>query len=395
MQATITRTTATLSCRSSRITQREHVTIEDVFDAYYDCRRHKRSKRSAVEYELNYEMENYRLWQELNAMTYKPGTSTAFCVTRPKLREVFAAGFRDRVVHHLLIGRINWAVESRLSDSACACREGKGTLYAARRLRDMMNAEPVDWYVKGDIRGFFMSIRKDILLRLVCDVIRDVVNNDVDWWMWLAEVVVTHRPELDCELHGNTRLWDGLPDNKTLFKTGGVGVPIGNLTSQVFANLYLAEFDKWVISRLGSDMRYIRYADDFVMIHPDKRVLLGLVNEARDWLRCERGLALHEHKVTIQRVCRGVGFVGCLVKGGVIHPGRRLRANALGVSRRWAGKPEHSAEERVKLRNTYNSYSGLLRHLASYRLRRKMWRSLGDYRNLNNINMNKIKITRQ
>ena len=80
---------------------------------------------------MDYEMANYGLWKELNDMTYKPGTSVAFCVTIPKLREVFAADFKDRVVHHLLIGKINDEIENRMTDCAIACRKGKGTLYGA------------------------------------------------------------------------------------------------------------------------------------------------------------------------------------------------------------------------------------------------------------------------
>ena len=234
-------------CRSSRTTEREHVTIEEVFDAYYDCRKHKRSKRSAVEYEMNYELQNYELWRDLNDMTYKPGTSIAFCVTTPKLREVFAADFRDRIVHHLFINKINTEVERRLTDGCCACREGKGTLYAARRLRDMMSREPDGWYARCDIRGFFMAIDKAVLSRLVNDVVCRCVKTDLAWWLWLADTLIWHRPELDCEKHGNVRLWDDLADNKTLFRTGGRGLPIGNLTSQVLANLYLAALDEFAI----------------------------------------------------------------------------------------------------------------------------------------------------
>ena len=392
LPTTTTRTTATLSCRSSRTTEREHVTIEEVFGAYYDCRKHKRSKRSAVEYEMNYELRNYELWRNLNDMTYKPGTSIAFCVTTPKLREVFAADFRDRIVHHLFINKINAEVERRLTDGCCACREGKGTLYAARRLRDMMSREPDGWYARCDIRGFFMAIDKAVLSRLVNDVVCRCVKTDLAWWLWLADTLIWHRPELDCEKHGNVRLWDGLADNKTLFRTGGRGLPIGNLTSQVLANLYLAAFDEFAIGLLGGEHRYLRYADDFILIHPEKGVLTDVVGSIRKWLDSERKLELHPKKVCIQPVRRGVKFVGYYVKGGVIHPGRRVRTNALLLCRKWSMNGEHTDDERLRLMTRYNSYSGLLKHTASWKIRRKMWRSLGDYEKITNINMNKIKV---
>ena len=388
-RTTTTRTTVISLFRSSHTTK-EHVTIEDVFDAYYDCRKHKRNTESSVRYEMDYEMANYGLWKELNDMTYKPGTSVAFCVTIPKLREVFAADFKDRVVHHLLIGKINDEIENRMTDCAIACRKGKGTLYGARRLREMMKEG--GWYVKCDISGFFMSIDKDVLYRIVEDVVRKAIKEDVDWWLWLAKEIVYHRPEKDCELHGDKTLWKRLPDNKTLFRTNGRGLPIGNLTSQVFANLYLAAFDSWVVDRLGSEMRYIRYADDFVMIHPDKDYLLKILSGSRKWLKENRGLSLHERKVVIQKVERGVRFTGYFVKNGIIHPGKRARHNALLLATEWGEKETHTKEERRRMMCRYNSYMGLLSHCSSYKIRRKTWRLLGDYSGIVNINMKKIAV---
>ena len=392
---TTTRTTATLSCPSSRTTAREHVTIDEVFDAYHDCRRHKRWSVGAVEFELDYELGCYGLYRELNAMTYKPGPSTAFCVPRPRLREVFAAGFRDRIVHHLLILRINGVIENRLGDCAVACRKGKGVVYGVRRLKQMLDAEPDGWLARCDIEGFFMSIDKSLLMPLVEDVVREACTTDTDWWLWLARVIVMHRPELDCVVRGNADLWRLLPDNKTLFKTGGRGLPIGNLPSQVLANLYMAAFDEWATQQLGGGVRYVRYADDFVMVHPDKRHLLRTLGLARQWLEEHRHLKLHRRKVVVQPVCRGVAFTGSFIKGGIVHVGRRQRTGAMLLAGEWSRKPEHTDDERRRLCVRYNSYCGLLRQGASYFLRRTMWRRLGDYKGIININNIKIKNKKQ
>ena len=390
LPTTTTRTTATLSCRSSRITQGEHVTIEEVFDAYYDCRRHKRSKQSAVRYELDYELENYRLWRELNAMTYSPATSTAFCVTRPKLREVFAADFRDRIVHHLLYNKLNWMFETELTDCAFACREGKGTLYGARYVRQAMDELGGDaWYVKCDVSGFFMAIDRGILFREIERIMRKYwKDGPLDWWLWLVRTVVMHRPEQNCEIRGNARLWEGLPEDKSLFCSDGIGLPIGNLTSQVFANVYMGIFDRWILSRLDGG-RYGRYVDDFIIIHTDKRLLTRLLGEARDFLGSELKLRLHPHKVTIQQVRRGVLFTGTFIKGSLLLPGKRLRNGAVSAARGWTGGNEEHLRKKVC---SLNSYYGLLIHLSSYRLRKKMWRSLGSYEHLNLINNKKLKI---
>lgn len=403
LPTTTTRTTVTLSFQPSRVTQREHVTIDEVFDAYYDCRRHKRSKRSAVDYEMRYELNNYELWRELNTMIYKPTTSIAFCVTRPKLREVFAANFRDRVVHHLFIGKINAAVERRLTDCTCACRKEKGTLYAIRRVAQQLrcnvnvnenqnvNENKNGWYARLDIKGFFMSIDKTILMPLVREVVMDSVEEDVDWWLWLAETIIMHRPEEDCDIHGRRDLWQYLPDNKTLFRTNGRGVPIGNLPSQVLANLYLADFDRFIISRVG-EHNYTRYADDFIITCDDKNRLLRLIADARVWLAVNRRLSLHPRKVALQPVSRGVLFTGCFIKNGIIHAGSRLRKNAIGVCEDYNSKDIHTDKERVDLRNRFNSYCGLLKHTASYRIRRKMWRRIGEYKYFYIKNMSNLKI---
>lgn len=381
-------------CRSSSIPQMEYVTIEEVFDAYYSCRQKKRRKESALRYEMDYELENYRLYEELNAMTYKPGTSIAFCVTMPKLREVFAADFRDRIVHHLLVNRFNPFIEARLTDNAFACRKDKGNLYGARKMSAMMEEMKDGWYVKCDIQGFFMSIDKDILFGMLRDVIIESGCENVDWWLWLAETVVKHRPELDCELHGWTHLWRWLPNDKTLFRTNGKGLPIGNLTSQVLANLYMAGFDRWAMDRLGKDGRFGRYVDDFVIMHRDRKVLLQILSEARNYLRDKLGLKLHPRKTVIQKVCRGMLFTGYFLKGGQIMPGHRMRRNALSVAAWWNEKKEHNEKTRRKLMVKMNSYYGMLLHPSAYKVRRKMWFLLQDKKGLVNISMKRINLTR-
>lgn len=397
LPTTTTRTTATLSFPSSRAIQGEHITIGEVFDAYYDCRKRKRSKRSSVEYEMRYELNNEELWMELNAMTYKPTTSIAFCTTKPKLREVFAANFRDRVVHHLFIRKINDCVEGKLSDCQCACRRGRGTRYCAERVNRAMKAHPDGWYVKFDVQGFFMSIDKDILLRLTEQVVRACAKEDTDWWLWLARTIIMHRPEQDCVMRGDSRLWDALPDNKTLFRSDGTGLPIGNLPSQVLANLYMADFCRFIVERLGGDNGSLTmYADDGIMVGDNKRLLLKTLNEARQWLWKERRMKLHPSKITIQRVRRGCTFTGIFHKADRMRPGRRTIRNAMSVAERWkAMDPPVNDEDKQRMVCRYNSYLGLMRHYDSYNTRRRMWRRLGHYDGINNYNMTKIKITKQ
>ena len=143
--------------------ENEHITLEEVEQAYYECRRAKRTHDSALQYELNYEINNYRLWRDLNSQTYEIGRSICFVVTRPKLREVFAANFRDRIVHHIIIRRFMPLFEQYMIDDSYNCRRGKGTYYGVNRLSGFINSAPSDaWVLKCDISAFFMSIDKGV-----------------------------------------------------------------------------------------------------------------------------------------------------------------------------------------------------------------------------------------
>lgn len=384
--ATTTRTTATPSFRSSHIT--EVVTLEDVFAAYYDCRRHKRSKRSAVEYEMRYELNNLELWRELNNQTYTPATSIVFCVTQPKLREVFAADFRDRVVHHLFINKILPTIEARLTPCACSCRKGMGTLYGIRRVLKSMSNHSDGWYLKFDIQSFFMSINKEILLRLTEEVVKKAAKENTGWWLWLAKTIIMHQPEKDCVKHGDIHLWEKLPADKSLFGIDdNTGLPIGNLPSQVLTLLYMDDFCKMIVKEIGNSEDFTMYADDGVIVCDSKRKLLELLPKMRTYLKDERRLALHPRKITIQRVRSGVTFIGYLVKDGILKPGRRTIHNAISVAKWWSRLKNPAYEDKVGLRARINSYCGLMRHTKSYKIRRKMWRNLKNYKGI--ISMNK------
>lgn len=389
-QVTTTRTTATLSFPSSHFAI-EHVTLEEVFCAYYDCRLSKRSKNSAVRYELDYEVENYRLWQELNTGQYEIGISNTFCVTKPRLREIFAASFRDRIVHHLIANRILPTIERRLFPDAYACRKGRGALYGAKRISAYMRNNPEGWVAKCDVRGFFMSIDKDVLWQMVEDVVREAIREDVEWWLALVHKIIFHRPEERCSRRGNILLWEQLPSNKSLFHSEGRGLPIGNLTSQIFANLYMSGFDAWMKRQVG-DGRYGRYVDDFVIIADTREQIVEIIIKAKEWLHSNLHLELHPRKIYIQPVRRGLSFVGYIIKGDRLYCESRTIHNAMRVVESWNKSSEHTSQQRERFISRINSYHGLLRHGATYKVRRRLWDKIQDKTNLANINHKKIKL---
>ena len=393
LPTTTTRTTATLSSRSSHLSSREYVTLEDVFDAYFSCRKHKRNTASALEFEKDYILGCHRLWQELNERTYEIGTSTAFCVSFPKIREVFAANFRDRIVHHLIVNKFNHWFESNMLDCAFACRGGKGSLYGVRYLQSCMNdIGKSAWYARCDISGFFMSIDRNILYKEIERIVKQVEGIDAEWWLWLIRKVIMNRPERDCIVKGDKGLWKKLPKNKSLFNSNGKGLPIGNLTSQVFANIYMSMFDRWIIGRLGAEGRYGRYVDDFIIMHKDKDFLLRLVDESKVWLSENLDLVMHPRKMSVQQVGKGMRFTGVFIKGDCLYPSKRLTESTFKLAAGWKGGNRGELKDFVR---RMNSRLGLMMHYSSYHLRRRIWRTLGDYEGIMLINHKKLKITRQ
>ena len=140
--------------------------------AYFDCRRAKRSSESALRFEIDLEHNLATLYDDLCADVYTPGRSICFVVTHPRPREVWAADFRDRIVHHLLYNHIAPAIHARFIADSCACIPGRGTLYGARRLEAMIRSQTQNWsrpgfYLKCDIANFFVSISKPILSELL------------------------------------------------------------------------------------------------------------------------------------------------------------------------------------------------------------------------------------
>lgn len=363
----------------------EYVTIEQVEEAYFECRRSKRRKASSLLYEQNYELNNLQLWNELNTKTYEIGVSICFCVTRPKLREVFAADFRDRIVHHLIMQKFLPLFESYMIEDSYNCRQGKGTLYGVRRIRSHMESVTENytkraWVLKCDLQGFFMSIDKDILFGMIRDIITaNYHEQDADWWLWLIEKVVRHRSEQRCVKHGDLSLFDKLADDKTLFKTNGKGLPIGNLTSQIFANFYMSKFDHWLMSQLCDTDRYGRYVDDFIIISRDKGFLLRIMPKIRSWLSCNLMVKLHPRKVYLQPASNGVQFVGSVIKPGRTYTCNRTVDNMRAVVAAW-NSDAHPDIGRYLCK--YNSYQGFLIHNNTYAIRRRIYSEINNRKDI-------------
>ncbi len=376
----------------------ELIPFEDLVEAYRDCRRYKRNKKSALQFEQNWSENLIALHREINEGTYRIGQSTAFVVRRPTIREIFAADFRDRVVHHLLRARLEPLFERYFIEDAYSCRNGKGTLYGIQRLYIKIYEESDHytkdcWVGKFDLKGFFYHIHKPTLWGMLKEFIEERYHGkDKNVILWLVEMCVMHNPQDNCKLVMPESAWDDVPDDKSLLKIErDYGLAIGNLVSQMFANFYLTKFDQEVSKYFA----YGRYVDDFFLISKDKGKILSYIPTMRTMLG-EIHMTLHPKKLYLQHYSKGVRFIG-----GICKPGRSYIINRTVHS--FAESLKEFGNQGVKLDNvrdlicTTNSYMGFLSCHHTYAIRRNMmnlmpaetWEYCHVIGNCNAIRLNK------
>lgn len=329
-------------------------------------------------------------------MTYTIGKSRAFIVTRPKLREVFCADFRDRIVHHLLIRKFNNIFESLMIDSSYSCREGKGTLHGAIDISNQIvqrsdNYTKETWLLKCDLKGFFMSINRHRLYELIKHILLKRYHQpDLNWWLWLWKLVILNAPEKNCVRCGDLTLWNRLPKDKSLFHSGGNGLPIGNLTSQILANVFLTPFDKFIVNVVKSG--YGRYVDDFILIDNDKQKLLKCISVIRQFLKVYLGLILHPNKIYLQECHKGVSIIGSYIMPGRIYSTNRCIDHMMSCIISWNHMLDIKDIEVKQFIQKINSYFGFVVHTNSYAIRYRMW-NLMKHKDI--IYCSKMKVIKQ
>ena len=259
------------------------------------CR--KRRRPDVAAFLLDLETEVFALRRELLAGTWRPGPYRTFSRADPKPRLISAAPFRDRVVHHALTRVLEPHFERRFSHDSYACRRGYGTHRALDRARAACGRFP--YVLKGDIVRYFPSIDHAILLRRLGTVIACRPTLDL-----VARIVEGFR--LPAALRGAPVYF---PDDDlfTPFERPR-GLPLGNQTSQFFANVYLDPFDQFVARRLRPGC-YVRYVDDFLLFGEEPRTLLAQREAIRAWL-CRLRLMVHPGKTRVYRVRDGITFLG-------------------------------------------------------------------------------------
>lgn len=357
--------------------------LEDIFRAYYDARQNKRNKKSSLKFEINYEKNIFNLYKDIKNRKYEPSKSTVFVVKKPVKREIFAAHFRDRVVHHLIFNYINPVFEKNFIKDSYSCRIGKGTSYGILRAEKFIrscseNYSKDCWILKLDIQGYFMSINKIILYEKIEKKLRKIKYPDFDMnlILYLTRKTIFHDPTKNFILKGERGDWAGLPVSKSLFfSKKDCGLPIGNLTSQLFGNIYLDEFDHFVKEKLGIK-HYGRYVDDMIIFHENKKFLKLIIAETKKYLQNELGLELHPKKIYLQHFIKGVKFLGVFIKPYCIYISKRTKGNFYAKIKMWnkiiENKKILSKKEIKDFIACMNSYLGLMKHFKTFILRKKM-----------------------
>lgn len=356
-------------------------TFEKLYLAYLDCRKTKRKTINALKFEWDLERNLFQLQKQLENREYRPGRSICFAIKEPSPREIFAAAFRDRVVHHLLIREILEMGERNFIFDSFACRKNKGTYAAIKRLRNLIrqvarNGRENAFYCQLDISGFFMSIDHDILFSIFQKFISK--QNKPEQWkeevLWLARTVIFCKPTKNYLLKGNLSLFKLIPPRKSLFYSGEkCGLPIGNYSSQFFANLYLNELDQFIKRKLRRRY-YIRYVDDFILLDRDKEKLKLWRDEINNFLRDNLKLKLSSQKTKIQPIKAGIDFLGYFVKPDYILVRKKV-VSRLKNKMHSLNEAEKEISDLKRILATINSYYGHFQHAFSFNLRKHIYES--------------------
>lgn len=295
----------------------------------------KRGRKDVQDLSLNLMDNILSLHYDLANHTYKHRDYQAFSINDPKPRDIHKASVRDRLLHHAIYRILYLSFDKTFISDSFSCRLGRGTHKASNRFRYFFrkvnkNNVKICWVLKCDIKKFFENINHRILLKILGKYIPDM---DI---IWLLERIIY-----------------------SFSKDLGRGLPLGNLTSQLFVNIYMNEFDQFMKHKLKT-RHYIRYADDFVILSENRDWLLHILPKIGDFLFEELGLELHPKKIFIQTISSGVDFLGW-----VHFPNHRVLRTT--TKRRMFKRLKVSSKK-----ETTASYLGLLKHGNTYKIKIKV-----------------------
>lgn len=316
------------------ITQyRDIITIGNLLATWENFIRGKKKKKDVIIFQLQLADNLIQLYKELNNKTYEHSGYSAFNISDPKPRNIHKALVRDRVVHHLIYKELYWYFHERFIFDSYSCRKYKGTHRALERFKLFAgkvskNHTRTCYVLKCDVRKFFASIDQEVLMKVLD---RHIEDSGIKWL--IKQVLKSFHTT-----------------------TSDIGLPLGNLTSQLLVNIYMHEFDMYIKQELGTKY-YIRYADDFVILSEDRKYLENLLPKIESFLRERLHLSLHPNKMFIQTYSSGIDFLGWT---HFSHHRSIRTTTKRKISKALEGYPRPE---------TVNSYRGLLSHGDTFKLK--------------------------
>jgi retron-type reverse transcriptase len=322
------------------------ISTENLLAAWKEFVRCKRCKLDVADFSSRLLLNIHDLHHDLENKTYKHGIYFPFKISDPKPRDIHKALVRDRLLHHAIYRKLYPFFDRTFTADSYSCRNEKGTHRALDRFRNFsrkasLNHTKTTWVLKCDVKKFFASIDHKALLDVVGQYISD---KDI---LWLINEIVG-------SFHSAKK---------------GIGLPLGNLTSQLLVNIYMNEFDQFVKHRLKAKY-YIRYADDFVIMSHDREWLISIMPLIKEFLSEQLKLQLHPNKISIRTVASGVDYLGW-----VHFPDHRVLRTATkrrmfkAIRNSPAGGPKPEA---------LASYLGMLKHGNAHKLQLEI-RSIRNY----------------
>lgn len=355
----------------------------DLYIAFFQARRHKAYAPYVRQFEEHLHYNLSQLCDVLWDRTYKPLPSICFIIQDPTIREVYAAAFIDRIVHHLYYFYTHEMYEHTFIYDSYSCIDDKGTSFGIERLYKHIRQESLNYteecfVLKLDITGYFMHINRKKLLKICNRTIIKMSTRkmhkgspktweehiDIEFVMYLTHEIVLLDPTVNCIELGTEEEKAMVPHTKRLSESPeDCGLPIGNLTSQLFSNVYLNIFDQFM-KRILKCIHYGRYVDDSYVVSCDREFLHFVIKQARTFLKEELGLTLNEGKTKILTVTQGVAFLGAFIK-----PWRIYTANSTLKKMERKFSTLKNCQDSLLIRASVNSYLGLMVHTSSYNIR--------------------------
>jgi len=326
----------------------EIIGLENLLSAWKEFECGKKGRKDVQEFSMHLMDNIFSLHSELFNHTYKHGGYQAFKINDPKPRDIHKAKVRDRLLHHAIYRILYPFFDKTFIADSYSCRNEKGTHKAIKRFRTFANKVSKNntktcWILKCDIRKFFANIDHEILLSILKEHVPD--ENII----WLLENVIGS------------------------FSSGkeNVGLPLGNLTSQLFVNIYMNKFDQFAKHKLKAKY-YIRYADDFVIFSDDRNVLDKQLAQMQKFLLDELKLEMHPDKVFIKTLASGVDFLGVVhfLDHSVIRT--KTKQRMLKKLKRKQEDLNSSVTSKESFSQSVQSYYGVLKHCSGYKIEKEI-----------------------